>query len=107
DQRVYEVPCPDCKAYQVMRWKNLRWDDGQPNTVAYYCEECGARIEEGQKLQMLERGRWVIRNPGSRIAGFWINALYSPWARWAELVHEWLAAQQDLAKLQVFINTVL
>lgn len=106
DQRVYEVPCPDCGAFQVLLWKNLRWDDGQPETAAYYCEKCGSRIEESQKGPLLERGRWTARNPGNRVAGFWINALYSPWARWGELVREFYKAQQDTAKLQVFVNTV-
>jgi len=106
DQRVYEVPCPSCATFQVLIWKNLRWDEGDPDSAAYYCESCGVRIEESQKGPLLAGGRWTRRNPGSRIAGFWINALYSPWARWAELVREFLAALKDISKFQVFVNTV-
>lgn len=107
DQRVYEVPCPHCDTLQMLLWKNLRWEENHPETVAYYCETCGGRVEEADKTTMLAAGRWRARNPGSRVIGFWINALYSPWARWSDLVQEWLGAQKDIAKLQVFINTVL
>jgi hypothetical protein len=56
---------------------------------------------------MLRAGRWrataVAKGP---IASFHLNALYSPWARWSELVNEWLLAQEKLERLQAFVNTV-
>lgn len=79
----------------------------KPETAAYECENCHALIQEHDKYDMLRAGRWVAENPESKVAGFHLNALYSPWARWAELVDEWLKAQDNPEALKVFINTVL
>lgn len=116
DQRRYFVPCPHCGERQTLDWPNLKWDkeeggDGNevhlPDTAAYLCEKCGALIEERHKGRMLQQGEWVAQNPDSAIAGFHINAIYSPWVTWPELVREWLAAQGHPEKLKVFVNTRL
>ena len=38
DQRRYFVPCPHCSHRQWLRFEQLRWDKGQPETAAYICE---------------------------------------------------------------------
>lgn len=107
DQRQFHVPCPCCGHEQPLAWRNLKWDEGKPETAAYACEGCGVLIPESEKFGMVAKGRWVATNPGRTTVGFHINALYSPWVRWAELVEEWLAAQGDAEKMQVFVNTAL
>jgi phage terminase large subunit GpA-like protein len=107
DQRKYFVPCPHCAHTQVLRFPQLKWEDGKPHTAAYCCEGCACLIEEREKFRMIERGTWVATNPGPATRGYHLSALYSPWVTWAELVEEWLAAQSDVEKLQVFINTAL
>lgn len=110
DQRRYHVPCPHCGVFQILEWGAIEWDKGHPETVHLVCmkpDGCGAVIAEREKPEMLARGRWVAENPGSRTAGFHLSALYSPWARWEELVREFLAAQGHAELLKVFVNTVL
>lgn len=107
DQRRFYVPCLHCGAYQTLTWRNVVWEQDDPDSARYRCEPCGKLMEEAQKTELLQGGEWRAEQPGSRIAGFHINALYSPWARWADLVRDWLAAQQDTTRLQVFTNTVL
>lgn len=107
DQRRYFVPCPDCGHEQHLIWKRIQWDEGKPQTAAYCCEGCGVLIPESAKFAMLTAGRWVATNPGHPRAGFHINAIYSPWVRWAELAQEWIDAQGDAEKMQVFTNTAL
>lgn len=107
DQRRYHVPCPHCEHLQTLKWRDLHYENDDPTTACYVCEECGCEIEEQDKLHMLEQGVWVAGHPGRRIAGFHLNALYSPWARWEELVREWLSAQGNPERLKVFVNTVL
>lgn len=107
DQRKFFVPCPHCQHEQVLVWANLKWEGNDPSTAQYCCKGCGCLIEERHKHWMLSRGKWVAQNPGSRVRGYHLNALYSPWARWEELVREWLAAQGDADLLMVFVNTVL
>jgi phage terminase large subunit GpA-like protein len=83
DQRRYQVPCPHCRALQVLNWEQMRWetrkvwevvraDDGVIAEVPegtegsslrdtgdlvdywYECEACVGRIEEHQKTWMLD-----------------------------------------------------
>lgn len=105
DQRRFHVPCPDCGHRQHLKWGNMRWKD--LDAPHYACEGCGVLIPEAQKFRMVQRGEWVAGNPGARTRGYHINALYSPWVSWSELVDEWTEAQGDVAKLQVFVNTAL
>lgn len=117
DQRRYYVPCPFCGHMQVLKWRNLRWEDNDPATVAYTCGEiskdgelkagCGKAIEEHHKQTMLRNGEWRASHPGRRIIGFHIWAAYSPFTTWERLVEEWLNAQGNNELLQVFVNTVL
>jgi phage terminase large subunit GpA-like protein len=107
DQRRYFVACPDCGHEQTLQWKNLKCDEKRAETAAYMCEGCGVLIPEREKFGMVQRGRWMATNPGPLTAGFHINALYSPWVSWRELAEEWFAAQGDVSKLQVFVNTAL
>lgn len=102
DQRYYLVPCPHCGHRQRLEWARLDFE-----TVSMRCESCAALIEEGEKPRMLREGGWVAMNPGAPYASFHLNALYSPWATWAELIAEFHAARQSPETLQVFVNTVL
>ena len=107
DQQQYWVPCPHCRVLQLLGWGGMVWETGKAETAHYVCEHCGAEIEETEKRWMLDPvngAKWIARNPGHRTAGFWINALYSPWARWPELAREWLESQGIPTQLQVFVN---
>lgn len=106
DQRYYHVSCPDCGHMQRLVWANLKWES-DPETVMYCCEGCGVLIDESQKHAMLAGGVWVASEPGRRIAGFHISALYSPWAKWAELVREFLEVKAQPERLKVWVNTIL
>lgn len=107
DQRRYWVPCPHCETYQVLKWAHVKWESNDPGTTHYVCEGCGALIDEAEKLWMLRRGEWRAKLPGGRTAGFHLSALYSPWARWEELVEDFLAAKGSPERLKVWVNTVL
>ena len=107
DQRRYLVACPDCGHRQALVWGNVKWQEHDPDTAAYACAGCGVLIPEDQKGALLASGTWIATKPGARVAGFHISALYSPWARWSDLVREWLDVQQDATRLQTFINLVL
>jgi len=106
DQRKYYVPCPHCGEFQPFEWTGLRWGPGGTG-VAYVCRECGALIDEHHKTQMIADGLWIAENPGAKIRGYHINALYYQIGlgpRWADLVETWLEIQNDPAKLKTFIN---
>lgn len=121
--RRYHVPCPHCGELQVLTWERLVWDKSveagekvhHPETARYECGECGEAIHEHHKARMLRdeeaggRARWVADEPHAapRRIAFHLNALYSPWLQWSELAREWIDAQGNPQKLQVFVNTRL
>lgn len=109
DQRHYMVPCPYCNKRQSLKWKQIHWENNDPQTAVYICEHCGGIIEEHLKTWMLENGVWEKSNPSSKIAGFHLSSLYSPvgWFSWADAVKQFLDAKNKDNLLKVWVNTVL
>jgi phage terminase large subunit GpA-like protein len=111
DQRRYFVPCPHCGAFQVLEFPRLEWEPGRPKTVRYRCADCRELIREGAKTKMLARGEWRATAPSSdpSVAGFHLNALYSPvgWLSWAEIATAAEKAAGDGQRMQTFTNTIL
>lgn len=115
DQRRYFVPCPHCKHPQWLRFEQLRWDKGQPETAAYVCESCGKAIAEHHKTWMLERGEWraMAQDANPKTAGFHLSSLYSPvgWRAWRDIAVAWEAAVNkesgSAAAIKTFKNTEL
>lgn len=107
DKRFFYVPCPKCSHEQTLEWKNLNYSDDESQPT-YECQnpECGYNIPESRKMSMLDKGRWIA-TAESPIAGFHLNALYSTFQPWAELVSEWKKCKNNPRLLQRFKNTRL
>jgi len=73
-QEYYAVPCPHCGHLHELELDNFRYqrdeDSGYMSRAWFVCPECGAEIEEHQKVQMfpdVEMGgaaRWIARSTG-------------------------------------------
>lgn len=107
DKRLYFVPCPHCGHEQTFEWERIAYDEGNPDTAAYTCESCGSLIEESQKLSMLKAGRWIATEINKGVAGFHINALYSPWCSWSKIVDKFLKAKGKPELEKTWTNTYL
>jgi phage terminase large subunit GpA-like protein len=110
DQRIYECPCPKCDAFTDIKWANIEWEEGKPETAAFRCPHCRELISERLKPQMVAMGRWRVTKPEVKgHAGFKLNALVSliAMANWSRLATEFIAAKEDPEELQTFINTIL
>lgn len=116
DQRMYYIPCPHCGHEHVFKWENVKWDkddDGNalPMTARMICPECQEVIRGAYKPDpvLLGKGRWKVTNPDSRIKGYYLNSLYSPWVNLYALVEEFTNAMKnrDKAGLMEFINLKL
>lgn len=108
DMRRYWVPCPDCGEYQVLKWANVKWDEGRPETARYACEHCGVLIDNSQKHGMLRDGEWRADAPFKGAAGFHLSELYSPWRKWADVAHDFLEARHGGSEmLKTWVNTSL
>ena len=110
DQRVFEIPCPDCGGFSEVKWANITWPEGKPQEAAWTCPCCGSVVAERHKAAAVAQGRWRATMPHVKgHAGFRINALVSPHANasWAILAAEFLRAKDNPATLQTFVNLVL
>ena len=113
DQRKYFVPCPHCNHMQWLKFSQLKWEWGKPETVRYHCEECEKKISNWQKTRMFAKGEWraTAKSTHERLRGYHLSGLYSPvgWLSWEELVREWEEARnsKNTEKLKTFINTRL
>lgn len=110
DQRIFEVPCPECGVFTEIQWAHIKWDEGKPETARFECPHCETPIQEGRKSAMVRAGRWRALRPEVRDhAGFRLNALVSLLANasWAKLAAEFLEAKNDPSELQTFTNTIL
>ena len=107
DKRYYYVPCPECEHKQVLKWKNVVWEEDKPETATYACEECGSVIEESKKQWMLKHGEWRATNESSNTAGFHISELYSVWSTWSQMATNFLEAKKNPETLKTYLNTSL
>ncbi len=118
NQQHYYVPCPKCKKKQILEWAYVKWDKdpeltGQERhmleTIHIECKFCKAHMEDIDLMEMLEGGEWRKHNPDSKIAGFHINELYSPWVKLERTVYLFLVAtyKRDRQLLKVWTNTSL
>lgn len=110
DKRRRFVPCPHCGHEQTLEWEQLKFkgrERGKIKNIRYECIECRKGIDESEKYLMDKKGKWIAEKPFAGIAGFHINALYSPWVRWEALIVDFLESRKNPEKLKVFWNTML
>jgi phage terminase large subunit GpA-like protein len=110
DQRVFEVCCVECGDFSEVKWADIHWPENEPEKAYWSCPKCGCDVGHKYKSTMVARGRWRITRPEVKgHAGFRINSLVSPipTADWGLLAQEFLAAKNDPAMLQTFVNLVL
>lgn len=76
----------------------------------YVCQECGCVITDAQKQQAVKKGHWEIVRQQTRFVKkvcFWINTLYSPFVRFAEIAKKFMDSKADPEQLQNFVNSWL
>lgn len=121
DKRVFMVPCHHCGYQQQLKWGQVKWDKLNAQhaftdtlkkgvqslhltqTACYECEHCLGRWTDAQRNSNVKRGRWVITQPHSKVAGFHISHLYSSFVTLTELADEFLRLKHE-GKLQEWVN---
>lgn len=131
DRRRYHVPCPHCRAYQVLEFSADRLkfpkDVRDPERIEserlawYVCVHCGKDIEDtpDNLRVMLERGHWCPEGgkvtPRGKVKGgrqgphrgYQLNALYSPFRGWSKVAAKFLRSKDDATALMNFTNSWL
>lgn len=116
-EKHYFVPCPHCGEYIEFKFQNIRFPEDESMSYAdraefatYVCQECGCTITDNDKHNMLKLGEWrIVRHNTKyvRNVAFWINTLYSPFVRWADIAKEFLLTKDDPEEFQNFTNSWL
>lgn len=129
DQRQFYVPCPHCEHYQTLTFEQVRWDreritDGNEMRKAreawYACIQCGERITDQHKRDMLRAGVWC---PSDVPLADWRGGLqdeernehrsyhlwsaYSPWVTYWRIAAQFLDSVGDPARMMNFTNSWL
>ena len=134
DRRRYWVPCPRCGGYQLLTMGNhfsgaagLKWpeEERDPERIIdgklawYECAYCHGELRDGQKLEMLKRGKWVPEAqtidregnvtgdaPPRRRLSYHLSRLYAPWANtsWSHVAAEFLKSYRFPSQLMNFRN---
>jgi len=107
DKRFFHVPCPDCHEEQVLKWANVQWQDGDPNTAFYCCPHCGSVWDDARRYSAVKKGKWIATDPTRNVAGFHLSALYSPWTSLAQGVQDFINAKGDPMRLKAWVNLYL
>ena len=129
DKRRRYVPCPQCGAYQVLKWDRLKWDsDSWPHHAWFECAAQGCVIDHLEKEAMLSAGEWIATagedGPGdwfeaeelagwqarevpTKLRGFHIWKAYSLFTSWDGIVSDWLEAKGLPEKEKTFTQQVL
>lgn len=108
-QERFFVPCPECGCLDYLRFEQLKWTLGKPETAHLTCNDCGHAITERERIAAIELGSWA---PTSATAEPGIRSFHA-----AEFVSgqsptlENVARQSEAAitpeQRRVFVNTVL
>lgn len=115
-QCVIHVPCPHCGTLHQLLDEHLHCDDDLTRAWMV-CPDCGAEIDESQKLWMLERYQLHARAAGDgETESLEVSAHYMPpggGMTWLDLARERAAAEAQLAAggedphklMQAYVNT--
>lgn len=116
-EKHYFMPCPHCGKMIEFKFSNLRFPDDERMSYVdraeyakYVCQECGCVINDQQKHTMLQQGEWQIVEHKTKFARkvvFWLNTLYSPFVRFADVAKEFLLSKKDSERFQNFVNSWL
>jgi terminase, large subunit len=125
------LPCPECNTYQKLEFRQLKWENKDPETARYVCSHCDTNIEYHQYPSMDLLGRWqtndgyyyrddtdlfydpidnVTERPKRIGAHIW--SAYSYFTTWEDTVEKWIEATYEAAtgsntKLKTVVNTRL
>ena len=111
-QEKWSVKCPCCGEYVFLNFYGTKfqhkWISDQVAEVwdvKFQCPECYAEADE--LTWKAQPGKWIAENPQIRgIRSFHLNAFYSPWYKWGEIIKEWMESKRDPVKLKVVVNTL-
>lgn len=99
-KEYYNLPCPKCEEPQPLSWPQIDFE-----TESMRCMYCGHLSNEFEWKN--QSGEWIA-TAESKIRGFHLNELLSPWRRWGEIIDAFKKAKKKGNEaLKVWVNTSL
>jgi phage terminase large subunit GpA-like protein len=106
DRRYFHVPCPHCGDSQTLRWSNVIWDEGKPDTAKYACSSCGVLWNDGERIAAIRKGEWVATDEFTGHASYHLNEMYSCFRKLGDIAQSFLD-KKHTNDLQTFVNVSL
>ena len=108
DQRVYEVPCPECGTFTEICGARLM-AAGDPAAAAFRCPHCEALVPRA--AQSRDGARRPMENHRPEVRGTPVSSSMRliqllPNTTWGGLATEFVAAKEDSSLFQTFVNTI-
>jgi len=111
DQRYYHVPCPICKAEQVLDFeKNIEYDasldtdEEKASTARFKCAHCDETWDHRLREIANSFGHWIASKPERKIIGFAISRLYVPSCLASKVVSDYLAGLKSDKAMREHVN---
>ena len=111
DQRYYHIPCPICKADQVLTFEGniefdntLDTDEEKASSARFKCSECDETWDHRLRELANSKGHWVITRPEKAIIGFAISRLYVPSALASKIVSDYLTGLKSDKAMREHVN---
>lgn len=113
-QKQYYVPCPHCNQYQQFVFRQIKWtDEENVRDSAYYeCVNCKGKINDDDKQEMLQKGKWqvVVQQSNKQVVrkvAYQINSIYSPFVTFGQVAEEFIKSKNYPELLMNFVNSWL
>ena len=116
-QERWKHQCPHCGEWHQIEFDNIKFEfdtykagrktEYVVQSIYWCCPGCGCISDED--TMRAQPARWIADNPAALNKGhrsFWLNGFASPWQPWEKIIHAFLEARKDPAKLQVVYNTM-
>ena len=115
DQCRWFCPCPQCGTFATLKWSNVKWDAGKPETARYVCETCAMELNDADRVRMIRLGEWRATAPFNGKRGYHLNGIASPFpakkgfkGRLHQMVAGFLEAKHGgVETLKTWTNTFL
>lgn len=107
DQRRWLLTCPNCKERRALTFASIFLDETDYDNSFWKCSSCAMRWSEEEKQTLVANGAWVANNPGAKVRGYHLPALYSPIQPASFFARRYFDSRASETQNQIFYNSIL
>ena len=115
DKQFWHVPCKKCGKFQILSWRQVKWEKGAIEKAWMECNSCGVNWTDYDRIQAINAGKWIATAPFKGIRGRHLSGLYQLIGKkkaFNSYLHQFVvnflrANKKGRAALMVWTNTFL